>query len=158
MLLCLLVLTPGSAIAEKLPDAFAIRSNIIKSWIQYSIKVSDDFMFQGDAPVIVFRKRPSGSTRGLSYFERRYYGIESQKIIDDSTVEILIKALPSKKITIKKKYKNTICYIEINGTNCILLEAKIYAKKGLLMDYDGYIEITGQNVLSKKIQKERIYK
>ncbi|MBN2040135.1 MAG: DUF4833 domain-containing protein [Spirochaetes bacterium] len=157
-LLAVLFLFNAKAVyAETKIEVFAVHSNIIKSWIQYSVKL-DNEKFSGKNPVSGFRKRPGGSVRELSYFERRYYGIESQKVISDSSVEVTIKSIPSIIITIELKDEKVIPYVFIEGSRCVLTGVMIHAKKGALLSYTGYVEITGTDVMSGNTLKERIYK
>ncbi|MFH0976361.1 MAG: DUF4833 domain-containing protein [Spirochaetota bacterium] len=158
LLIFVLFFQAGHLYAEKTVDVFVIRSNVIKSWIQYSIKLTGDFNFIGNEPVFGFRKRPGGSRRELSYFESRYYGIESQRIINDSTIELGLKAFPSRKVIIEIKNRTVISYIDINGKKCVFIEAMIYAKKGLLTSYTGYADIIGMDIESKTKVYERINK
>ena len=144
--------------SENKIEIFAIHSNIIKSWVQYAIKLNVNREFYNNEPVLVYRKRPSGSYRNLSFFERRYYGFDSQKILNTDTIEVKLKALPSKKVTIKIMNNKIMTYININGKQCILKSVMIHAKKGFFTIYTGYVDIVGLDIQKGDLLLERIYK
>ncbi len=138
-------------------EVFAIHSNLLKSWVQYSIRLDDNFTFKDDKSVYAFRKRPSGSVRDLNFMERRYYGIESQKILNKHLIKLKLKAIPSRIIHIEVRKKNLNVFMKINDLKCYLTKIIIHAKKGFLFNYTGHVELIGIDVKSKAVVSERVY-
>ena len=148
---------PDPVYSEIKTEVFAIHSNLIKSWVQYSVRLNDNWTFKGDEPIFGFRKRPSGSVRDLNFMEGRYYGIESQKILNKHLVELKLKAIPSRIIHIELSNKSINVFIKINNVKCHLTKIIAHAKKGLFFTYTGHVELIGIDVKTKAVVRERVY-
>lgn len=136
-------------------EIFAIRNNTNKSWTQYAIKLTDNLEIFGKTPIFCYIKRPSGSIRPLTSFENRYYGIASQKVINEKRVEATIKGIPDKTMIVEVQNRQVITLIVINGKTCILKSIFITSTNNSLFGKT-YIDISGTDIATNKIIIERI--
>jgi len=136
-------------------DLFRITSNITRSWMQYSVKITGR-SFIDDNPVHAFRKRPGGSSRNMNFFERRYYDFYRQKIIDGKQLEFSLRAAPSIKVKVTIHDK-VLSYVLINNRWCLLKGVHLILKKGFIVTFN-HAEVTGIDTQSGRTIKKRFYK
>jgi Domain of unknown function (DUF4833) len=136
-------------------DLFFINKSENKNQVHYAIILNDKCFPEGVAPIYPYwlmLERGPNITEGLLGREQGAYGIHSQKVISNS-VELILNALPNKKIKVSSSLENGKCSLEtitfINNKEAILksvhvelgfLRVKSITIHGLRLDNGSNIE------------------
>jgi hypothetical protein len=143
ILLMTIAASSAASAAQTLP-LFSIENSMIKSKAVYVIQLNDDFQIDKGEPVYGFWLRPSGSTREMTWAERRTaYGIEYQNVKGASSIEIALSKFAQRKITIEIADQKAVAYMTINGKNCIFQKVYIKATGSEFWPTVEYAEIIG---------------
>ncbi|TAL38689.1 MAG: DUF4833 domain-containing protein [Spirochaetes bacterium] len=134
----------SDAFAAQTQVLFSIENSMITSKAVYVIELSDDFKIEKGEPVYGFWLRPSGSTRAMTWMEKRSaYGIEYQHVQGAATLEMALSKFSQRKITIEITEGKAVAHMIINGKNCIFQRVFIKATETMFGPSVEYAEIIG---------------
>lgn len=144
---------------------FKIRRNKNRNIVQYSIKLNGaDCSLQGDEPVYVFwRDIEEGPnvTSSIKFYEKIAYGIDSQTIKSKFKLEVRLKALPEKLVTVESSKNGTGCKVvsqtDINGKTSLFEEVYVFAEEGWIKPTVKWIDVIGKSAAGAAV-KQRINK
>ena len=141
---------------------FNITRNKNRNVVQYAIKYdAKNCTPTGKEPVYVYWRDLEVSpkaTSSIGYFEKRAYGIKSQRL-QGGKVFVKLKALEGKTIEVTFDNSSGACkiksYTQINGKRNIFKRVYVFAKEGLMIPTVMYIDVIGRSAKGKAI-KQRI--
>ncbi len=141
---------------------FYIERNKNRNRVQYAVRLDANCLPKGKKPIYAYwRMLEKGPrvTESVGYFERKAYGIKSQKVVKNQ-IKMTMQALPKKKVTVSFEKKNGKCLAKastsINKNQAILSKIYVFAVEGLMLPTVKYIDILGK--ASGRPVKERIKK
>jgi hypothetical protein len=84
---------------------FSISNNLNTSSVVYACDIDSDNNFLGSQPVYNYIHRKSGrNPREVSFFENSMaFGIMSQEVVNDRTIELVLLKYPDLPIVVRKK-------------------------------------------------------
>lgn len=142
---------PGSAAAGGPPDSvFHIDRNKNRNQVHYGVRVDAECRPTGEEPVYNYWLRLEdgpAKTQPLKFFQQMAYGFRSQEIQSDGRVDVRLRAIPTRLLTIRTTAVGGACkaeaFMTIDGKDAYLDKVFVYADEGLFLPTVRYIELGG---------------
>ncbi len=145
--------SPPAFGADDVPTAFAIRKSSNRNRVDYGVRVDGDCAPKGSDPVLPYWRmleRGADVLEPLRRFERRAYGIGSQRVARDAeggSVRMRLRAVGDRDVTVRTSRRENHCdaaaVTTIGGTEATLDDIYVVLSGSVSVDH---VELRGRAV------------
>ena len=145
-------------------NLFHIERNKNRNQVHYAIKLTKDCHLPDKESMFVYwldLELKKYQTSNIKWFEQRAYGIKQQTEKFPSQLEVILYALPERKIYVKyfqeqkTKECKAIATMKISNTKVELRKVYVFAKERFFIPTVKYIELFGETS-EREVIKEKI--
>lgn len=148
MALVLLAQVPASAADPG--SVFHIDRNKNRNQVHYGVRVDQSCRAVGSEPAYNYWLRREANpphTEELRFFQQAAYGFAQQAVMGDGSVELRLRALPERPVTVRLASEEGTCraeaFLDINGRSARVEKIFVVADDGMVLPTVQFIELSG---------------
>ena len=148
--MALVLLAPAPGRAADPGSVFHIDRNKNRNQVHYGVRVDQSCHAVGSEPAYNYWLRLEATpphTEDLRFFQQAAYGFAQQAVLGDGRLELRLRALPERPVTVRLASVDGTCraepFMDINGRSARLEKIFVFAEDGMVLPIVRYIELSG---------------